>query len=111
MFTFLSFYFVSKKSFSLKRIYYCFATSIEFVLYCYQSQLDEKEKSHQEEINKLKEEVESLRKQKQEKHEEISVICDPVSPVTAECSSPMPVLVKSSSPLLERGDGEVCSVN
>lgn len=83
---------------------------IEFVLNCYQSQLEEKEKSHQDEIDKLKDEMDSLRKQKQEKREELSVKCDPVSPVTAaECSSLTPVLVKSSSPLLERGDGEVCA--
>lgn len=51
-----------------------------------------------------------LKKQKQqEKHEVLSVKCDPVQPIIAECSSPTPVLVvKSSSPLLERGDGEVC---
>lgn len=77
--------------------------NMDTLLQCYKSQLEEKEKSHQEEINKLKEEIDSLRKQKQEKPEEITVICDPV---TAECSSPTPELVKSSSPLLERGDGE-----
>lgn len=79
--------------------------NMDTLLQCYKSQLEEKEKSHQDEINKLKEEIDSLRKQKQEKCEELSVKCDPV-PTVAECSSPIPVLVKSSSPLLERGDGE-----
>lgn len=70
--------------------------------------MDEKEKSHQEIVNNLHEEIASLRKQLKSKRESSNTVEDDGLPSPVRENDVFaPVSIKPNSPLWERGDGEV----